>query len=487
MAKKKKKGAAEQVEKKLARVMKKSAQEKLPDFLTINDIQILMPLEITLMRSDLTKIQLSVLLSLIEKLAYKLKEKIEMQKFENGEDSELKVEGIQLALWKDDEWLLNDKNERIFRLKLFYKEVGVNRNHYDQLESSLKALTGLPISFPYKDKEGKGYTKYTNFCDVIIPDNQSRNKYCYVDFEEKVAKALTKVDFGYHYVGKKASIFFGNCSKYCERIYFLIQGYQNVGSVRITTEEFRKRYGLEDSYKNFSAIKSSILDPSVRDIKRVFDLGGCPCWFEYKEIFRGSKTTGDPYEIEFIIHKENDGLRIDRQLTIEESVGKDKFREILLEGLHLSPKFVDGQCKRLTDENCQAAISRALNIKVYIDSGKVDNPTFYAAKSLSNFFETYVPSVQVTKESYNKTDWDKMMMDYCKTVDPAAVRETISLMTFGGYDPEKKSLIICFPDIETKTRMDNYGPSFIKAVKKYFGEEVKTQFTIKEKEVTDAV
>ena len=59
-------------------------------------------------------------------------------------------------------------------------------------------------------------------------------------------------------------------------------------------------------------------------------------------------------------------------------------------------------------------------------------------------------------------------------------------MTFGGYDPEKKSLIICFPDIDTKTRMDIYGPSFIKAVKKYFGEEVKTQFTIKEKEVTDA-
>ena len=36
------------IEKKLARVIRKSAQEKMPDFLMMDDIQILMPLEVTL-------------------------------------------------------------------------------------------------------------------------------------------------------------------------------------------------------------------------------------------------------------------------------------------------------------------------------------------------------------------------------------------------------------------------------------------------------
>ena len=465
------------IEKKLARVIRKSAQEKMPDFLLMNDIQILMPLEVTLMRSDFSKIQLSVLISLIEKMAYKIKERIEIQKIINGEYSESKTNGVQLTLWSDEEWQVNEKNERIFRLKLAYKEVGVKTNHYDQLESSLKALAGLPISFPYKDQEGKRYTKYTNFCDVIIPENQNRNKYCYVEFEEKIARALTKVDFGYHYVGKKASEFFGNCSKYCERIYFFIQGYQNVGTVRITSAEFRKRYGLENCYKNFSAIRTGILDVSAREIKKVFDLGGCPCWFEYKEIFKGNKTSGEPYEIEFLIHKENVKSKIDRQFTIEESFGRDKFKEILLEDLHLSPKYVDGQLKRLTDENCQAAISCALNIKIYIESGKVDNPTYYAAKSLSNFFETYKPSKREEVKDPRQM-WAKFITEICKNAPKADTNNIYSRMLFDSFSEEKKELVIAIPNMDFADKISDHQELVLSLLGKHFGKNIKIKYTI---------
>ena len=40
-------------------------------------------------------------------------------------------------------------------MKLNYKELGVDRHHYNQLESSLKALASLPVSLPYKDGDGK--------------------------------------------------------------------------------------------------------------------------------------------------------------------------------------------------------------------------------------------------------------------------------------------------------------------------------------------
>ena len=121
------------IKKKVLRVVKNSAREKMPDFLKFDDIQILMPLEATSMHSDFTQIQLRVLLSLIEKMAYKLREIIEQKKVQEY--------GTQLCIFKEDEWTFNQKGEKIYRLMLQYKDLGVDRHHYTQLENSLKALT----------------------------------------------------------------------------------------------------------------------------------------------------------------------------------------------------------------------------------------------------------------------------------------------------------------------------------------------------------
>ena len=157
------------IKKKVLRVVKNSAREKMPDFLKFDDIQILMPLEATSMHSDFTQIQLRVLLSLIEKMAYKLREIIEQKKVQEY--------GTQLCIFKEDEWTFNQKGEKIYRLMLQYKDLGVDRHHYTQLENSLKALASLPVSIPYKDGDGKKYVRYTNFCDVFIPENQKKNIY----------------------------------------------------------------------------------------------------------------------------------------------------------------------------------------------------------------------------------------------------------------------------------------------------------------------
>ena len=473
--------AAEKAEKMLARVIKKSANEKIPDFLKINDIQILMPLEVTLMRSDLTRIQLSVLLSLIEKLAYKLKEKISMLKLEKENNLEFGQDGLQLVLWKDEEFSINKNNKRTFRLQLYYKEVGVKRNHYDQLESSIKALAGIPINFPVKENDGKSYTKFTNFCDVFIPQNQTRNIYCIVEFEEEVAKALTKMDFGYHYVGKKASMFFGNRSKYCERIYFLIQGFKNRGTVTLTTEEFRKQFGLTKKYKNYSSIKSGILDVSAKEIKRVFLLGGCECWFEYREIYRGNKTSGDPYQIKFIIHKDDDESRIDKQLAVEESAGRERFKEILSQDLHLSPKYIEGVIKRLTDENCQAAISSALKIKLYIDSGNVENPTFYAVKSLSNFFEDdELSRKNATSSSTDHFErYRQFIQEICRSSRKEDAKNIYSQMLFDSFLEKEKVLVIRIPDKDLAEKVGEHSELVTSLLGKYFGEGIEIKYKIK--------
>lgn len=457
------------IKKKVLRVVKNSAREKMPDFLKFDDIQILMPLEATSMHSDFTQIQLRVLLSLIEKMAYKLREIIEQKKVQEY--------GTQLCIFKEDEWTFNQKGEKIYRLMLQYKDLGVDRHHYTQLENSLKALASLPVSIPYKDGDGKKYVRYTNFCDVFIPENQKKNIYCLVDLKEDVAKSLLKVDFGYHYVGKKASAFFGKTSKYCERIYWLIQSFMKFGTGRITVEEFRQRYGLENSYKNFSSIRTKILDATAEEIKRVYDLGACECWFEYREIYKGNKKKGEPYEIEFIIHKEKDSERINKQLILEEKAGRDKFEEILLEGLHLPVKVVNFQLERITAENCQAAISKALLIKAYIDEKPKDNPMAYVIKSLNDFFETYKPLKR--EEAKNPRQmWAKFITEICKNTPKTDAKNIYSKMFFDSFSEEERVLVIAIPDKDFAEKISEHKDLVLNLLGKYFGKNIKINYKI---------
>ena len=53
-------------------------------------------------------------------------------------------------------------------IKLPFKELGVDPNHYPQLRNSLKMLASIPVEIPYKTAEGRKYTKATNLCDVIF-------------------------------------------------------------------------------------------------------------------------------------------------------------------------------------------------------------------------------------------------------------------------------------------------------------------------------
>ena len=261
----------------------------------------------------------------------------------------------------------------------------------------------------------------------------------------------------------------------------LIQSFIKFGSGRITVEEFRQRYGLEDSYKNFSSIRKKILDTTAEEIKRVYDLGACECWFEYREIYKGNKKKGEPYEIEFIIHKDDDSSRINKQLALEEKVGREKFEEILLNGLHLPPKTVKWQLKRLTDENCQAAISKALVIKSYVDADKKENPMSYIITSLNDFFENYKPtSKEVTQDTKDyRTRYAEFIAEICRISSIDDTKNIYSQMLFESYDDINKVLIITIPNREFGAKVTEHGDLVTGLLGKYFGEGIEIKFNVK--------
>lgn len=148
---------------------------------------LLQPIAVTMMRHDYSLIQVRILVSIVESLQSILHGILNNKR------------GFQLDLFHTDEL---DEDGRM-PIKLPFKELGVDPNHYPQLRNSLKMLASIPVEIPYKTAEGRKYTKATNLCDVYIPEDRSYNKYAILKLDHSVAERLVSLDFGYHRLGKQ--------------------------------------------------------------------------------------------------------------------------------------------------------------------------------------------------------------------------------------------------------------------------------------------
>ena len=183
---------------------------------------LLQPIAVTMMRHDYSLIQVRILVSIVESLQSILHGILNNKR------------SPQLDLFKTKEL---DEDGRM-PIKLPFKELGVDPNHYPQLRTSLKMLAAIPVEIPYKTSEGRKYTKATNLCDVYIPEDRSYNKYAILKLDRSVAERLVSLDFGYHRLGKQ--IVFACKNRYTQRIYMFIESWVDKGRTVIKTLEFRK-------------------------------------------------------------------------------------------------------------------------------------------------------------------------------------------------------------------------------------------------------
>ena len=158
---------------------KKGAKaKKAPIKRTISDALIpikdetwlIQPIAVTMMRYDYSLIQVRILQAILLGIL-------------NNKQS------AQLDLFQTKEL---DEDGRM-PIKLPFKELGVDPNHYPELRTSLKMLASLPVEIPYKTTEGRKYTKYTNLCDVYIPQDRSYNKYAILKLNRAVAERLVSL------------------------------------------------------------------------------------------------------------------------------------------------------------------------------------------------------------------------------------------------------------------------------------------------------
>ena len=337
---------------------------------------LLQPIAVTMMRHDYSLIQVRILVSIVESLQSILHGILNNKR------------SPQLDLFKTKEL---DEDGRM-PIKLPFKELGVDPNHYPQLRTSLKMLAAIPVEIPYKTSEGRKYTKATNLCDVYIPEDRSYNKYAILKLDRSVAERLVSLDFGYHRLGKQ--IVFACKNRYTQRIYMFIESWIDKGRTVIKTLEFRKMLRLENNYKKFSDFCRRVLEPAKQELKELADKGFCDCYFDYEKKYDHGQRGGEPDELVFQIFRAKN--KMDAQLEQMNEMQRRQFQQMLIQYFDFTQPNAKSMAERITAELYPLAMQKLMDLRQRFNTTYVKDKAAYTFKSLDQMIREHdIPNTTV--------------------------------------------------------------------------------------------
>lgn len=348
----------------------KIEEERLPfaDFESepiTEEMSIIQPITVTIMRQGFSKIQNRALICVIDKLQSCFHDLLN---------------GRPISLYNPD----FPQNGKV-SFKISLNEFGVPKNNYKALREALKKLPSMPIEIPYKSNSGKLYDRFTNLCDVFIPKDRYSN-YVIIQIDKDVAARLINKDFGYQNLFK--SVILHKCSnKYSQRIYMMITAWKQKKSFEISTTEFRKILMIENKYQEFRLLAYNVLEPAKKELEELAKEGKSDCYFTYEKIYKSAKRTKEPDKIGFHV--------IESPHLVEHEEGqklttiRNNYYDMLIRHCNLSDKESKKYSDQVTVENYADALEKLMGILNYVRSNNqlIFDRKKYIITSLDNFFK----------------------------------------------------------------------------------------------------
>lgn len=360
-----------------AKAQKKPVKRGLSaDLIPIEDeTWLVQPIAVTMMRHDYSLIQIRILVSIVEKMQQKLREMLDKRTLEP-------------TLFPTE--LDNDGR---LEIKLYFKGLGVDPNHYPQLRESLKLLATVPVEIPYKTADGRSYLKVTNLCDVYIPEDAGiYEKYTLLKIDRQVAERLLSLRLGYSTLGKQ--IVFSCHNRYSQRIYMFIKSWVDKGTWVVKTLEFRKMLRLENMYTKFSDFCRRVLDPAKTELKELAENGFCDCYFDYEKRYDHGQRGGEPDDLIFHIYRPKNSSAA----TLEHisDLQRKQFANMLTRYFGFDNSMADRMSMRITPDNYTDAVSKLMDLRRRMSNElTVHDKAAYTYAALDNLFR----GISIVKKS----------------------------------------------------------------------------------------
>ena len=368
---------------------RKSTKVKLPEGLIPieEETWLLAPLTLTLMRHNYTSVQNKVLMSILECLQDILRKILDQSNGSGG--------GVRDLSTLQRGEIANEKGGLSFNLD--FKTFGIDRNHYNELRSSLRMLPSIPVEIPFKSKEGKRYIKVTSLCDVFIPEEKYKT-YVVVHIDKEVAEKLVSFELGWHRLGKEVVTSSNN--KYTQRIYMYITAWTRAGRSIMSSQELRKWLQLEDKYREFRKLAARVLDPAQKELEELAKAGYCDCYFTYQKKYSGSRKSGEPDQIEFHIFKSPKLAGNEEQAVYDRQYAH--LQELIMKHFGFTQQEIESLMKRVNEENVTEMMTKVSSIYMLVKNdkkGEIKDIKAYVYKAMDNFLkETEMDSYEEIKD-----------------------------------------------------------------------------------------
>lgn len=168
---------------------------------------------------------------------------------------------------------------------------------HQRVKESLKSLNTKPIEIVERDEDGE----LTGAWEVIywLSTIKHRDGIITVRFQEQLKPFLLELKGRFEQIPLKNALQIG--TTYAKRIYVMLKEYEKIGHRVFDLDELRELLKTPKSYKDYSLLRSKVLDVAVAEINKHGDIK-----IAYEETKkRGRKVV----EIKFTIRKNDNDLQ----------------------------------------------------------------------------------------------------------------------------------------------------------------------------------
>lgn len=476
----------EKIERKVKENAAKVIEKNLP---AVEAKWITQPLSITMMRADLSPMQVSLMVEMIDHFQENIQRQLEMSK-----DERMKMP----SLFTEEE----EREGTPYVVRFPLKDLGIRPDAYGELYTAAEKLQAMQIKMPVVKSDGShSMAFFSLFSRIEIPVNNKEYKYKggtrrsgYIEMSMNRDAYNDVMRIGSQYTKYIKHVTRECKCNYSARIYMWISTYQFAGTWTVDYMELHQMFGfstIKDGkvvflrYELFSDMKRRVLEPAQKELKVLCDRGVGVCYFDYEPIFPKGKTRGLPEKIVFTIHTSEYGKELQAA-----SRGSSEFvmlEQTLKNSFQLSTKQIAKIMNLVTEENRSSFTKKVQSLKSYIDNpdNQIKNKSSYAWESLHDWLQSHrVEVVEIKDDTIKETPIvsEELVVEEVKTYDKEwneFVRVASTLLNDSAMLQVNRMNIysitqhsICFAvkqDVVAEMVCNLYGKEVKEAVYKVFG------------------
>ena len=359
---------------------------------------ILNPVSYTQIRGNFSLVQTNLMIAIISQLQNRIREQLSI-----GEKS---------FLFKPE-----DLTGNLLNFEIPLKELGISPKKYGELEAACEALLHVDMSYKRWDEyERQEYNVKQNiFHKIEFPTaelNAAGEKVAYkggqrrkgvikISMVDESAREILNLRKGYtrHLKG---------ITQLCRsprtpRLYIYLSAWRKYGSCKVNYIDLKEFFGVltfskdhkrivENRYVKYGAFHRDVLDPVLKEMKKLSDEGKVEFCFEYEPIYPHGVSRGDPDSIRFTIIEGKMG-----QAQLHESfLGKmraklitkyalqpsewARLEDLIYDGLDLKPELdrIDKLVEDKQPDNVHAYVTEVL-YRWLLEQQKPKQPEFTEA------------------------------------------------------------------------------------------------------------